>query len=42
LCRLTVERPDDSHAHLWVVLETVPVVSASTDLVIMADDPGVS
>jgi GNAT superfamily N-acetyltransferase len=33
---------DDSHAHLWAVLETVSVVSASTDLVIMADDPGVS
>ena len=33
---------DDSHAHLWAVLETVPVVSASSDLVIMADDPVVS
>jgi GNAT superfamily N-acetyltransferase len=28
---------DDSHVHLWAVLETLPVVGATRDLVVMAD-----
>lgn len=28
---------DDSHVHLWAVLETLPVVGATHDLVVMAD-----